>query len=333
MKLNIIDSIYFSVITMATVGYGDISPITPLQKIFAISLAVIGIGIVAYALTSILTNISNTLNKISKGASIMKKIEKMEDYYVICGYGRVGKAVLNNLIEREHNVVIIEKNEEIIEKINTDDDKIAVLKKDGTDSDVLKAVLTEKCNSIMVTTGSDVVNLFIVLSIREIDENVLIVSRLNYMENKHKLEQAGANKIISPEVKGAEDIFYNAINNHLIKITVKNNAEEVFKRMNIVKKYNCRLESIEYHFPGIRTALPIKITNFNSDITKEIEHIRISEEYQQLIKLSKNHHSEWISCPNKKTLNVLIEEIKKECPIIGINLTNEEIYEIIKKEN
>lgn len=330
MNLSILDSVYYALITMATIGYGDITPVTTVQKVFTITLAVGGLGIIAYVFTIILSNFSEKMNKVAKGAKIMRKIEKMDDYVVICGYGRVGKTIVKNMNERNQNVIIIEKDPLKTEKVK-DLKNIAVLKRDATEEDVLKYVLTEKCNSIVICTGDDVTNLFIVLSIREIDKDVLIVSRLSNIENKNKLIQAGANKIVSPEIIGGEDIFYNAIEKQMIKVTTKYGPEKLVETAEKLEELGCRIESIDFHLRGIKTPLSHKIESFeHEDITK-LKKIVEKDEFDALYKLSNSIHSEWITCPNKKSHDILIEKLEQEDDVLGINLTNHEIQEIIKK--
>lgn len=117
MDLNLIDSIYYATITMATVGYGDYLPQTGIEKLFATSLALAGVALLAYVFNMMLTNFQEKMTKYSKGARKLKAIENMEDYYIICGLGRVGKVVFDELTDRNQNVIVIEKDKEKCENI------------------------------------------------------------------------------------------------------------------------------------------------------------------------------------------------------------------------
>ena len=197
MHLNIIDSIYYSIITMATVGYGDYTPHTGIQKIFATTLALSGVALLAYVFNIMLTSFQEKMSEYSKGARKMKAIEDMDDYYIICGFGRVGKVVFDELKKRKQNIIVIEKDEEICENIE-EGDNIVKFHKDASEDNIISRLAGEKCNSVIVSTGDDVNNLFIVWTIRENNPDAWIVTRASRVENIPRLKKAGANKVVSP---------------------------------------------------------------------------------------------------------------------------------------
>ncbi|MBR3197988.1 MAG: NAD-binding protein, partial [Methanobrevibacter sp.] len=201
MDLNLIDSIYYSVITMATVGYGDYIPITGTQKIFATTLALGGVALLAYVFNIILTNFQERMEKFSKGAIKMRTIKNMDDYFILCGYGRVGKVVLDELMQRNQNVIVIDKDKDVCENIK-ESTNVVVINKDAVENDYITKFVNEKCNSVILCTGNDVTNLFIVLTIRENNPDAWIVVRASKVENISKLRKAGADKIVSPEIMG-----------------------------------------------------------------------------------------------------------------------------------
>ena len=120
MDLNIVDSIYYSITTMTTVGYGDYIPYTPIEKIFSTSLSLAGVALLAYVFNIFLTNFQQTMKRYSKEARKMKKINDMDDYYILCGFGRVGKVVFEELKNRKQNIIAFEKDSEIYESIDED---------------------------------------------------------------------------------------------------------------------------------------------------------------------------------------------------------------------
>lgn len=336
MRLNLIDSIYYSVITMATVGYGDYTPHTGIQKIFATTLALSGVALLAYVFNIMLTNFQEKMNNYSKGARKMKAIEDMDDYYVLCGFGRVGKVVFDELTQRNQNVIVIEKDEEVCEKIE-ESNSVVVIQKDATEDDFVARLAGDKCNSVIISTGDDVTNLFMVLTLRETNEDTWIVTRASKTENVSRLKKAGADKIVLPEVVGGQDLYFESTRPHLLRITVKHEANEIYKEFEIISKHKCTLENIDYHIPGVETPLTREIkTRDISDGKRYINYLNTHDDKKQAIEYLyhsvDNIHSHLISGPDKSTFDKLIKDLEKIEEIIGVNLSNEKIAEITRKQ-
>ena len=336
MGLNLIDSIYYSVITMATVGYGDFTPHTGIQKIFATTMALGGVALLAYVFNIILTNFQEKMSEYSKGAMKLRAIEDMENYYIICGYGRVGKVVFEELVERNQNVIVIEKNKEISDSIE-ERDNVVVLNEDAIEDDLIAKLAGEKCRSVIICTGDDVNNLFIVLTIRETNPDAWIVTRASKLDNIKRLKKAGADKIVSPEIIGGYDLYLESTKPHILKITVKHSVDEIYDEFKIIADNDCTLENIEYHLPGIETPLTRQIKTMNLlDGQKYVNYLSTHDDQKQaltnLYKTVNNVHSHLISGPDKATFKKLINDLEKQEEIIGINLTNKEIAEITAKD-
>ena len=336
MGLNLVDSIYYAVITMATVGYGDYFPETGIQKIFATTLALAGVALLAYVFNIILTNFQERMGEYSKGARKMRTIKNMDDYFILCGYGRVGKVVLDELKQRNQNVIVIDKDEKVCESIE-ESENVVVMNKDAITNDFIAELADEKCNSVIVSTGNDVTNLFIVLTIRETNPDAWIVTRASGFENISKLRKAGADKIVSPEISGGYDLYFESTRPHLLKITVKHTSEELLDEFKIITKHGCTLENIEYHIPGIGTPLTRKIKTMNFDegikYQKYLEaHDTERDALENLYKITNNTHSHLIAGPNKSTFDKLIKDLEEMEEIIGINLTNKEIAKLTNKD-
>ncbi len=336
MGLNFVDSVYYSVITMATVGYGDYIPHTGIQKIFATTLALAGVALLAYVFNVILTNFQERMSEYSKGARKMTAIERMEDYYIICGYGRVGKVVFKELIQRNQNVIVIEKDKEKCESLEKNDNVI-VINKDAIEDDLVAKLAGDRCRSVIICTGDDVDNLFIVLTVREANPDAWIVTRASKIDNVKRLKNAGADKIVSPEIIGGQDLYFQSTKPHILKVTVRHTVDEMYDEFKIISSRGCTLETIEYHLPGIETPLIRSIHTMNlSDGKKYINYLSTHDDQRQalenLYKIVNNVHSHLISGPDKATFDKLIKDMEKQEEIIGINLTNEEIAKITSKE-
>ena len=332
MNLNIFDSIYYTVITLATVGYGDITPITPLQKIFTVSLALAGIGILTYILTRITSTITENLQDLRSGRIMEKRLSQMEHHYILCGLGRVGTAVLNELTKQK--VMMIEMEEEKTKDIKENKD-IIILNANATDDKTLQKLNIDKSLGVIVTTGSDVDNLFIVITTRDLYKDAWIVSRASTKENINRLKQAGANKVISPEASGGTDIYFASVKPNLIHITERHDVDYIEKELEILRKYDCHIENIEYHLNGIKT--PIVRTNNISPESENrfLEKIKTDQSVKESLKtmytIVNNIHSHWLSGPDENHLNQAIEELRKDGVVLGIDLDFEEINELTKK--
>ena len=335
MNLNIFDSIYYTIITIATVGYGDIIPITPLQKIFSVTLALSGVGILAYIVTFIISSVTENLQGIRSGRIMEKKLSEMENHYILCGFGRVGNAVYEELMKRNQKVIIIEKNEEKLEDIETNDNVI-LLNANATEDKTLKKINIQKSLGVIVTTGSDVDNLFIVLTTRELYKDAWIVSRASKKESVNRLKHAGANKVISPEASGGTDIYFASVKPNLIHITEKHGIDFIGKELEILRKYNCHQENIEYHLHGIRTPVSRSIGVMEeSEEDGFIEKIKsdenVRESLETIYSIVNEVHSHWLSGPDKFHLNMAVEELKKEGIVLGVDLRFDEINEFTKQ--
>jgi len=336
LGLGPIDSIYYAVITMTTVGYGDYIPDTGIEKLFATTLALGGVVLLAYVFNVILTNFQEKVGKYSKGVRKMNAIDKMDEYYILCGYGRVGKVVLEELIQRNQNVILSEKNEENSANIE-ESDSVVVINEDATENNLIAKLAGEKCQSVIISIGNDVTNLFIVLTVRETNPDAWIVSRCSKLENKSRLKRAGANKIVSPEIVGGKNLYYQSAKPHSLRLTVRHTSDEIYDEFEVISKHNCTLENIDYHIPGIETPLRRRI------ITKDLQdgknfrdylknHPDAKKSLDNLYKMVNNLHSHVISGPDNTALELLIKDLEKKEEIIGKNLSDKEIAKITKKE-
>jgi voltage-gated potassium channel len=325
---------------MATVGYGDYLPHTGIQKMFATTLAIGGVGLLAYVFNLILTNFQERMSKFSKGARKMGTIKNMDDYFILCGHGRVGKVVLEELTQRNQNVIVIDKSEEVCESIE-ESNSVVVLQKDATQDEMITELAGEKCNSVIISTGDDVTNLFIVLTIRETNQDTWIVTRASKVENISRLRKAGADKIVSPEVIGGKDLYYEATNPHILKLTVKHSVDDILDEFKIISKHGCTLETIEYHLPGIKTPLKRKIKTMELEDGKRFTnylktHPTEKAALNNIYNSTNNIHSHLISGPDRATFERLIKDLETQEEILGKNLNDKEIAKmtgkILKKE-
>ena len=335
MGLNLNDSIYYTIITLATVGYGDIIPITPLQKIFSVTLALSGVGILAYIFTFIISSITQNLQDMRSGRIMERKLADMQNHYILCGFGRVGVAVYEELMKRNQKVIIIEKNEEKLEDME-ENENVVLLNGNATEDKTLKKLNIDKSLGVIVTTGSDVDNLFIVLTTRELYKDAWIVSRASKKESINRLKHAGANKVISPESSGGTDIYFAAVQPNLVHITERHGVDFIGNELEILRKYDCHLENIEYHFHGIKTPVSRTIGVLDEDeedafIERINSNKNVRESLETIYSTVNEVHSHCVSGPDQFFLNMAIKELENEGIVLGVNLSFDEINEFTKQ--
>lgn len=335
MHLNIFDSVYYTFITIATVGYGDIIPTTQLQKLFTVSLAISGLGIIAYILTVIFSSVTENLHDLRSDRIMERKLSEIENHYVLCGYGRVGSAVFEEIKKRNQKVIIVDNDERKTEDVE-ENEGIIVLNADATEDKTLKKLNIEKSLGVIIATGNDVDNLYIVLTTREMYTNARIICRASKKENIKRFERAGADKIISPEASGGSEMYFAAAKPNLVHITERHDVDMIEREMNIIRKYNCHLENIEYHFHGLKMPVSRKIGVMDIEEEKKFfkrinEDSAVRESLENIYNTVNGVHSHWLSGPDRKHLKKAIEELKREGIVLGINLEFEEINEFTKK--
>jgi len=190
-----LDSLYMTVITLASVGFREIHDLSSSGRIFTIVLIIIGVGTVAYALSAgARVILEGELQEVYGRKRLEKKIKELKDHFIVCGYGRMGKIICREL--KEHNIkfVIVEKQHDISTKI----DEFLILEGDATKDEILKELAIEKAKGLISVLPSDAENLFVVLSARVLNPKLLIVARAGEEGSEQKLLRAGADKVISP---------------------------------------------------------------------------------------------------------------------------------------
>ena len=336
MRLDPLNSLYFTVQTIATVGFGDILPITPLQKIFTITLVMGGVALLAYAFTLTITVVTMAVEEITSGARQRRMIASSKDHFVLCGYGRVGSAVHKELKKRNIQAIIVERDENVVKKELWEEPDVLAIPGDATDESIMIDAGIKKARGVIITTGDDVDNLFITLTAREIHPDIWIVTRASKSENVRRLYRSGADKVISPEASGAEDIYFASMEPTIMKITDMHGVGDIRKESEIILKHGCTLENIEYHLPEFKEPLARKIgvsdisqlNRFLSGLEREKSRKKSLESIYESVS---GIHSHWISGPNKESLKKVAEELEKEGLLLGVNLNEDEIKELARK--
>jgi voltage-gated potassium channel len=192
---NCLDSLYMTVITIASVGYKEIHDLSPHGRIFTIILIISGVGSVTYALTTIAKIVvEGEIQEIFGRKRLEKKIKELKNHYIVCGYGRMGRIICRELKEKDIKFVVIEKEPDTFESA----EETLVLKGDATKDENLKEAGIEKAKGLITVLPTDAENLFVVLSARELNPKLFIVARAGEEGSEQKLLRAGADRVVSP---------------------------------------------------------------------------------------------------------------------------------------
>ena len=197
-----IDAFYMTVITITTVGFGEVVPLDDVDKLFTSILILSSIFILAYAI-SVITEYMLSKNNIGnlREKRIHKIIDSMKDHVIVCGYGRNGKQAVEKLIAYKKPFVIIEKDHEVVDKFGS---AALFVEGNASDDEVLKEAGVNRANTLICALPSDADNLFIVLTARQMNSNLRIISRATEETSYKKLKLAGADNVILPEKIGGD---------------------------------------------------------------------------------------------------------------------------------
>lgn len=207
---NALDSFYMTAITLTTVGFGEVRPLTGSGRIFTVALLVSGVAFIAYGLEYLLTaNLGSTWRK----RRMLQTIESLNNHIIVCGYGRVGQSAVASLQNSKRRVVIVEKDVEKLEDL--DGMKIPYIVGDATKDERLQQAGIDRAWGMIVCTGDDSRNLFIVLSARALNASLYIVTRSVDAENESKMRRAGANRVVSPYQIGGQHMANIVIRPHV----------------------------------------------------------------------------------------------------------------------
>lgn len=199
---NFVDSFYMTIITISTVGFGEIHELSGTGKLFTSFLIISSFGTFMYAVTSITTYvIGGEYKKYFKEYKVMNKLKRMKGHVIICGFGRVGRQVASDLDAHGDDFVIIEQNEDIVVR-GKEAGRFYFLHGDSTNDEVLKRANIESARAVITCLPKDADNIYVVLAARESNKNIIIVSRASYDSAVSKLRMAGANNIIMPDSLG-----------------------------------------------------------------------------------------------------------------------------------
>lgn len=210
---SFMEAFYMTAITLTTTGFGEVRPLSDPGRLFTIVMLFMGVGVIAYVLGTSVEFIMGSFSGQLSRRRMLRSIQDLKDHIIICGYGRVGRSAASALLQSGNQVVVIEKkvNPPVDEKHKS----IYLLEGDATNDELLQAAGISQASGLLVSTGDDAVNLFIVLSAHALNPDLYIVARSGKPENERKMRQAGANRVVSPHRIGGQHMANIMIRPHV----------------------------------------------------------------------------------------------------------------------
>lgn len=193
----LLDSAYMVVITLFTIGFSEVQPLSPVGKVFTMILAVTGVGTAVYAAgQAVEVIVEGEMSGYQRRKRMTKKINDMTNHYIICGFGRVGHQVADALQGSKLPCVVIDSKMETTTELQSAG--VPAIVGDATSNEVLLTARIDRAKALIACSDSDVANVYITLSARALNPSLYIVARAGVRDTEKKLLIAGANRVISP---------------------------------------------------------------------------------------------------------------------------------------
>lgn len=275
------DAFYMTIITVATVGYGEVAPLSISGKLFTAFLIITSFGTFAYAVSSITKFVlDGEFNEFFKNRKLNATIEKLSNHVIICGYGRNGRQAAQVLKKHKKRFVVIENKTSLTSTLNHKFSEL-VITGDSTQDEVLIKAGILKAQALITTLPVDADNLFIVLTARNLNKNLTIISRASEDNSDTKLKIAGANNVIMPDKVGGA---------HMASLVMKPDVMEFIDHITAEGGDNISLEEISFD------RIPDELKN------KTLKDLEIRNRSGANIIGYKTAHGEYIVNPSADTL-------------------------------
>lgn len=204
------DAFYMTVITVATVGYREVHVLSRAGEVFTVVLIFGGVGTAFYTLTLLATAIvEGGLHRRFEERRLARMLDHIRDHFIVCGYGRIGRIIVDDLHQQGVPFVVIERNPDLVHAV-AERGWLAV-HADASQEDVLRRVGIHRARGLIAAVGTDAENVYTVLSARVMRPDLFIIARVESEDAEHKLRRAGADRVISPYQIGATHMVQSAL--------------------------------------------------------------------------------------------------------------------------
>lgn len=215
---SVSDAFYMTLITITTVGYGEIVPLHGFgARLFAGAVALVGFGIITFLFTTLAVFfLESDLDLTLRRRRMEKRIRALRGHYIVCGFGRVGRNVATELMQTGREFVGIDHNEAQLEGAREHFPDLLYLRGDASDDDLLQAADIADAAGVFAVTGDDSLNLMITITAKQLNPKVRVVARCHEVRNVEKLRKAGADSVVSPDFTGGKRIASMMLRPHVV---------------------------------------------------------------------------------------------------------------------
>ena len=249
-----VESIWMVVITIASVGFGEKSQLSPTMQIFTVLVVLFGISAAGYTFGGFLQFLlAGELEDVMGHRLMRQEIDKLSGHTIICGYGRIGRILAEDLVQHHQRFVILEQNEESLAAAR--EAGYLCLHGDATEDEMLLAAGCHRAKALITGLPNDAANVFITLTARNLNRNLLIVARAGHGSSERKLRQAGADKVVLPSSIGAQ---------LMSRMIMRPNTADLMELVAEQGNLNVQLDEMQIRAGGKLLNLTIRETNAHS---------------------------------------------------------------------
>lgn len=203
--MPLFDAFYMTIITISTVGFAEVIPLSQAGRIITVIIIILGISVGAYTIGMLVRAlVEGELVQIFGRRKVQKQVSGLKNHFIICGFGRIGRIVCSELDADNIDFVVIEKDPTVIEHIEAR--KYLYLEMDATTEEALMQAGVMKAKGIVTAVNSDANNVFITMTAKSLRPDVFVLGRASEEKNEAKLFRAGANRVVSPYLIGGRRI-------------------------------------------------------------------------------------------------------------------------------
>jgi len=200
-----LECLYMTLITVSTVGFGEVRPLTPAGRIFTLFVIVFGVSAVAFGVSGLFETIFyRQLRLFMEKRNMQKQVNAQKNHVIVCGYGRMGRAIAADLHKAGRSLVVVERRPAVVEEIERQG--LLAVPGDANMEDALEQAGIARAESLIATLGTDADNLFLTLTAHGMNPDLNIIVRAEEEGNARKFMQAGASRVVSPYSTGASHI-------------------------------------------------------------------------------------------------------------------------------